>query len=94
MLDYDSFVPNYGNEYNDFIKNADGSEDKIYLTVDWINISKDIFDRPWEHSYSGKVQFMPTTKDYRWPVGETEWRILPSGENTKTELAAVLPRRF
>ena len=94
MLDYDSFAPNYGNEYNDFIKNADGSEDKIYLTVDWINISKDIFNRPWEHCYSGKVQLMPTTKDYRWPAGETEWRILPSDENAKTELAAVLPRRL
>lgn len=93
MQDYNDFAPNYGNEYNDFIKNVGGNEDKIFLTVDRITISAELFEKPWENYYSGKEQLLPCAENYQWPAGEIQWRILPSDENAKTELKAVLPRR-
>ena len=94
MQDYNAFPPNRGKEYNDFIESASGTEDKIFLTVDKITITKDLFEKPWENCYSGKIQFHSTTNNYQWPAGENDWRILPSDENNKTELTALLPRRI
>ena len=93
MQDYNDFAPNFGNEYNDYIKGIGGNENKIYLTVDRITVSKALYEKPWEQYYSGKELIKPSTEDYRWPAGETQWRILPSDENAKMELKAVLPRR-
>ena len=93
MQDYDAFPPNQGNEYNDFKKSAPGNEDKIYLTVDRVIITKTLFDKPWENYYSGEYLLQPCTENYRWPAGDNQWRILPSDENNKTELKAILPRR-
>ena len=44
MQDYDAFPPNQGNEYNDYVKSAPFSEEKIFLTVDRITITKDLFE--------------------------------------------------
>ena len=94
MQDYDAFPPNQGNEYNDYVKSAPFSEEKIFLTIDRITVTKGLFEKPWEDYYSGKYQLHPCTKNYRWPAGEAHWRILPSDDNSKTELKAVLPRRI
>ncbi len=93
MQDYDAFPKNQGKEYNDYIRNAPGNEDKIYLTVDRIMITKPLFDRPWENYYSGNYQLQPCTDNYRWAAEDNQWRILPSDEKNKTELNAILPRR-
>lgn len=93
MQDYDAFSPNQGKEYNDYIDSAPGKEDKIYLTVDKITITRPLFEKPWENYYSGKYQLQPCTENYRWPSEYNQWRILPSDENYKTELKAILPRR-
>lgn len=93
MQDYNAFSPNQGKEYNDYIDSAPGKEDKIYLTVDKITITKPFFDKPWDNYYSGKHQLQPCTENYRWPAEDNQWRILPSDENNKTELKAILPRR-
>lgn len=93
MQDYNDFAPNYGNEFNDFVPGADGKDNKLYLTVDRITITKDLFEKPWDSYYSGKTLLHPCTEDYRWPAGENQWRILPSDENAKAELSSLLPRR-
>ena len=93
MQDYDAFSPNQGKEFNDFKESAPGNEDKIYLTVDRITITKTLFDKPWENYYSGKYLLLPCSENYRWPAEENQWRILPSDENNKTELKSILPRR-
>ena len=55
MQDYNDFAPNYGNEFNDFVPGADGKDNKLYLTVDRITITKDLFEKPWDSYYSGKT---------------------------------------
>ena len=94
MQDYDAFPPNQGNEYNDYVKSAPFSEEKIFLTVDRITITNDLFEKPWKNYYSGKYQLHPCMENYRWPAGEAQWRILPSDANAKVELKAVLPNRM
>lgn len=94
MQDYHDFTPNYGNEFNDFDHSADGKEDKLFLTVDKITISKELFEKPWEDYYSGRELLDACTDDYQWPAGEKVWRILPSDDNYKQELPSLLPRRY
>lgn len=40
MQDYRDFAPNHRNEYNDFVKTADGKEDKLYLTIDRVTMTE------------------------------------------------------
>ena len=94
MQDYDDFEPNFGNEHNDFIAYADGKQDKLFLTVDRIQITEELFEKPWKNYYSGKSLLLPTTEKYRWPAGKDEWRIIPSNDNYKSELKDLLPRRY
>lgn len=94
MQDYHDFVPNYGKEYNDFIKNADGKEGKVYLTVDRMVVTEDLYKKPWKGYYSGKELLKSATDKYKWPVGENEWRVMPSDSNNKSELAEILPKRY
>lgn len=94
MQDNNDFAPNFGNEFNDCIKGIGGNENKIYLTVDRITVSESLFEKPWEKYYSGNELLKPCTEDYRWPAGETQWRILPSDAIDKAELKAVLPSRI
>lgn len=93
MLDYNDFTPNYKNEFNAFLKNADGCEDKLFLTVDRIKVTKELFDTPWEDYYSGEKQLLPIATDYHWPAGKNLWRILPSDADYKSELSSIIPRR-
>lgn len=93
MQDYYDFTPNYGNEFNDYDRSADGKEDKMYLTVDKITISNELFEKPWEDYYSGQVLLNACTENYQWPAGEKDWSILPSDDNYKQELPSILPRR-
>ena len=47
MQDYEDFAPNNGNEYNDFDRTAKGKGDKLFITVDKITITEDLYEQPW-----------------------------------------------
>lgn len=94
MQDYHDFNPNYGNEYNDFVKNADGKEGKLYVTIDRATITDSFFERPWDALYSGKTKIISEDVQFQWPAESQEWIIFPSDENVSNELSTMLPRRF
>lgn len=94
MQDYEAFAPNYGKEYNYYVKTADGKEEKLFLTVDRIPLTKELYEKPWKDYYSGRIKLQPTTEDYRWPAGEEDWRIIPSNDGYHSELMDLLPRRY
>lgn len=94
MQDYESFAPNFGKEYNYYVKTADGKEEKLFLTVDRIPLTKELYKKPWKDYYSGKIKLQPPTEDYRWPAGEEDWRIIPSNDSYHSELKDLLPRRY
>lgn len=94
MPDYEDFEPNCGTEYNDCVKSAPGKEDKLFLTVDRITVTEALYEQPWKDYYSGSTLLEPYTTEYRWPVGENDWRIIPSDESYSTELKEILPRRY
>lgn len=95
MQDYHDFESKNGKEkeYVDFDSKADGKADKLFLTVDKIIVTNELFGEPWEYYYSGPVLLNSCTENYQWPAGEKDWRILPSDDNYKQELPSILPRR-
>lgn len=72
MQDYEDFAPNNGNEFNDFDRTAKGKEDKLFLTVDRITITEDLYEQPWKDYYSGKDLLQTTTDEYQWPLGKED----------------------
>lgn len=94
MQDYEDFKPNFGNEYNDCVKTVSCDEDKIYLTVDKILMTRDLYEQPWKDYYSGKALLKPYKTQYQWPVGKDDWRIIPSDDSYNDEVKGILPHRY
>ena len=94
MQDYEDFAPNNGNEYNDFDRTAKGKGDKLFITVDKITITEDLYEQPWKDYYSGKDLLQTTTDEYHWPLGKENWGVIPSDDNNNVELKTLLPRRY
>lgn len=93
MQDYRDFAPNHRNEYNDFVKTADGKEDKLYLTIDRVTMTEPFFTKPWENLYSGKTKIISEADDFLWSTENQKWRITHSDGSMPNEIAAMLPRR-
>lgn len=93
MQDVDSFVPNFGDEYNDMCSRISSKKDKLFFTVDRVMMTEDMFRHPWKNYYSGSELICSLTEDYVWPDGESQWRIISSMSDNESELVSMLPRR-
>ncbi len=94
MLDVADFKPNFHNEYNDSVRDADGAKPKVYLTVDTVTMTKKMYESPWKDYYSGTELLRTVTDQYKWLAGKDDWSIIPSDENHQSELNTILPRRY
>lgn len=91
MTDKDMFAPNVGKCYLDRIKDADGSEEKIYVAVEKVILAEAMVREPWDGIVVGKNNLIPSAESYDTPTNDC--LVIPLHSADESELKEILPKR-
>lgn len=92
MTDKDMFAPNVCKCYLDRIKNADGSEEKIYVAVEKVILAEAMVREPWDGIVVDKNNLIPSAERYDTPINDC--LVIPLHSADESELKDILPKRM
>ena len=92
MTDKDMFAQNVCKCYLDRIKNADGSEEKIYVAVEKVILAEAMVREPWDGIVVDKNNLIPSAESYDTPTNDC--LVIPLHSDHESELKDILPKRM
>lgn len=70
-------------------RNADGDKEKVYVSVDYVELTEMMAKAPWRDVYVGGTPIINEVDSYRWV--NDGWRVVPSVRKEETEVYALMP---
>lgn len=70
-------------------RGSDGDKDKVYVSVDYVELTEAMTIVPWRDVYVGKTPILNDVDSYKWEF--ENWYVIPSVRRDKTELHSLMP---